>query len=110
MAVPDSQDLEQRALPRPKGPQRHGSTVQLDLKLAEQPDVPRHTGTMRQPGKQACPAPSAPPARRRPRDNSILMFGGDDPERQANIAFLLIFVGIIAVGGLTIWLFYGATF
>jgi len=33
-----------------------------------------------------------------------------DPERQANIAFLLIFLGIIAVGGLTIWLFYGASF
>ena len=36
--------------------------------------------------------------------------GGGDPERQANIAFLLIFLGIVFVGGLTIWLFYGATF
>jgi hypothetical protein len=37
-------------------------------------------------------------------------FAGGDPERQANIAFALIFVGIIAVGALTIWLFYGAKF
>ncbi len=36
--------------------------------------------------------------------------GGGDPERQANIAFALIFLGIIFVGGLTIWLFYGASF
>ena len=36
--------------------------------------------------------------------------GGGDPERQANIAFLLVFLGIVFVGGLTIWLFYGATF
>jgi hypothetical protein len=33
-----------------------------------------------------------------------------DPERQANIAFALIVLGIIFVGGLTIWLFYGAQF
>jgi hypothetical protein len=37
-------------------------------------------------------------------------FTQNDPERAANIAFLLIFLGIIAVGGLTIWLFYGASF
>jgi len=30
-----------------------------------------------------------------------------DPDRQANIAFALIFLGIVAVGGLTIWIFYG---
>ena len=36
--------------------------------------------------------------------------GGGDPERQANIAFMLIFLGIVFVGGLTIWLFYGAQF
>ncbi|HET7701023.1 MAG TPA: hypothetical protein VFM06_09185 [Candidatus Limnocylindria bacterium] len=36
--------------------------------------------------------------------------GGGDPERQANIAFALIFLGIVFVGGLTIWLFYGAQF
>ena len=35
---------------------------------------------------------------------------GGDPERQANIAFLLVFLGIVFVGGLTIWLFYGASF
>lgn len=35
---------------------------------------------------------------------------GGDPERAANIAFLLIFLGIVFVGGLTIWLFYGAQF
>ena len=48
----------------------------------------------------------------RPRDNRFGMdlFSGNDPERQANIAFILIFLGIIFVGGLTIWLFYGATF
>jgi hypothetical protein len=33
-----------------------------------------------------------------------------DPDRQANIAFALIVLGIIFVGGLTIWLFYGAQF
>jgi len=33
-----------------------------------------------------------------------------DPDRQANIAFGLIVLGIIFVGGLTIWLFYGAQF
>jgi hypothetical protein len=38
------------------------------------------------------------------------VFSQDDPERQANIAFALIVVGIIAVGGLTIWLFYGTQF
>ena len=38
------------------------------------------------------------------------LFSNDDPERQANIAFALIFLGIIFVGGLTIWLFYGASF
>jgi len=37
-------------------------------------------------------------------------FTQNDPERQANIAFALIFLGIIAVGALTIWLFYGASF
>ena len=37
-------------------------------------------------------------------------FTQTDPERQANIAFILIFLGIIAVGALTIWLFYGASF
>ncbi|MGH2499560.1 MAG: hypothetical protein ACRDF0_05655 [Candidatus Limnocylindria bacterium] len=35
------------------------------------------------------------------------LFSSNDPERQANIAFALIFLGIVAVGGLTIWLFYG---
>ena len=34
-------------------------------------------------------------------------FDSSDPDRQANIAFALIFLGIIAVGGLTIWIFYG---
>ncbi len=34
----------------------------------------------------------------------------EDPDRQANIAFILIFLGIMAVGGLTIWLFYGSSF
>ncbi len=38
------------------------------------------------------------------------LFLGNDPERQANIVFILIFLGIIFVGGLTIWLFYGASF
>ena len=37
-------------------------------------------------------------------------FSGDDPERQANLAFALIILGILAVGALTIWLFYGAQF
>jgi len=37
-------------------------------------------------------------------------FSQNDPERAANIAFALIFLGIIAVGALTIWLFYGGTF
>ena len=37
-------------------------------------------------------------------------FSSDDPERQATIAFALIFVGILAVGGITIWLFYVASF
>ncbi|HET8569595.1 MAG TPA: hypothetical protein VFM93_11495 [Candidatus Limnocylindria bacterium] len=35
------------------------------------------------------------------------MFSPNNPDRQANIAFALIFLGIVAVGGLTIWLFYG---
>jgi hypothetical protein len=48
----------------------------------------------------------------RPRHNLTSMdrFTQNDPERQANIAFVLIFLGIIAVGALTIWLFYGAQF
>ncbi len=33
-----------------------------------------------------------------------------DPEQRANIAFALIFLGILFVGGLTIWLFYGGAF
>jgi len=37
-------------------------------------------------------------------------FSSDDPERQANIAFALVVLGIVAVGALTIWLFYGAQF
>lgn len=37
-------------------------------------------------------------------------FSPEDPERAANIAFLLIVLGILAVGGLTIWLFNVATF
>ncbi len=37
-------------------------------------------------------------------------FSPDDPERQANIAFALVILGIVAVGALTIWLFYGAQF
>jgi hypothetical protein len=37
-------------------------------------------------------------------------FSQNDPERSANIAFALIFLGIVAVGALTIWLFYGASF
>lgn len=32
---------------------------------------------------------------------------GGDPEQQANLAFALIVVGILAVGGLTLWFFYG---
>ena len=46
------------------------------------------------------------------RGGDLLMdrFTQNDPERQANIAFILIFLGIIAVGALTIWLFYGASF
>lgn len=36
------------------------------------------------------------------------MFGESDPERRANIAFALIVLGIVAVGALTIWLFYGS--
>jgi len=42
--------------------------------------------------------------------DDVSFFSSDDPERQANIAFILIFLGIIFVGGLTIWLFYGASF
>ncbi len=34
-------------------------------------------------------------------------FTPDDPESQANLAFMLILLGIVAVGGVTIWLFYG---
>ena len=34
----------------------------------------------------------------------------EDPERQANLAFILILVGIVFVGGVTIWLFYGAAY
>lgn len=34
-------------------------------------------------------------------------FNSSDPDHQANIAFILIFIGIVAVGGLTIWIFYG---
>ena len=37
----------------------------------------------------------------------VSFFDPSDPDRQANIAFILIFLGIVAVGGLTIWLFYG---
>lgn len=37
-------------------------------------------------------------------------YAGGDPERQANIAFALIVLGIVAVGALTIWLFYGTSF
>ena len=37
-------------------------------------------------------------------------FSSDDPERQATIAFALIFLGIAAVGGITLWLFYVASF
>ena len=40
----------------------------------------------------------------------VSFFDSSDPDRQANIAFLLIFLGIIAVGGLTIWLFSGGAF
>ena len=60
-------------------------------------------------------APGSPAQRadRRARSDNrrrMDLFSGNDPERQANIAFILIFLGIIFVGGLTIWLFYGATF
>lgn len=41
---------------------------------------------------------------------AMSLFSSDDPERQANIAFILIFLGIVFVGGLTIWLFYGTSF
>ncbi|MGH2451710.1 MAG: hypothetical protein ACRDGE_10670 [Candidatus Limnocylindria bacterium] len=34
------------------------------------------------------------------------LFSSDDPEHRANIAFALIVLAIVAVGGLTIWLFY----
>ncbi len=40
----------------------------------------------------------------------VSYFSPDDPERQANIAFALVILGIVAVGALTIWLFYGAQF
>jgi len=32
----------------------------------------------------------------------------DDPERQINLIFVGIFVGILAVGALILWLLYGA--
>lgn len=38
---------------------------------------------------------------------TVSFFDPSDPDRQANIAFILIFLGIVAVGGLTIWIFYG---
>lgn len=41
---------------------------------------------------------------------AVGFFSSDDPERQANIAFALVILGIVAVGALTIWLFYGAQF
>ena len=44
-----------------------------------------------------------------PQLHTLRDFSGD-PDRQANIAFALIVLGIIFVGGLTIWLFYGAQF
>jgi hypothetical protein len=31
-----------------------------------------------------------------------------DPERQADIAFALIVLAILGIGGLTFWFFYGA--
>lgn len=34
-------------------------------------------------------------------------FGGGDPERQANIAFALVVLAIVFVGGITLWFFYG---
>ena len=34
----------------------------------------------------------------------------DDPDRQANVAFALIVLGIVFVGGITIWFFSGAQF
>jgi len=37
----------------------------------------------------------------------VSRFTSGDPEQQANVAFALIFLGILAVGALTIWLFYG---
>jgi hypothetical protein len=40
----------------------------------------------------------------------VSYFSPEDPERQANIAFALVILGIVAVGALTIWLFYGARF
>jgi hypothetical protein len=42
--------------------------------------------------------------------NVLMRDFSSDPDRQANIAFALIVLGIIFVGGLTIWLFYGAQF
>lgn len=35
-------------------------------------------------------------------------FSGVDPERQANLAFALIVLGILGVGALTLWFFYGS--
>jgi hypothetical protein len=43
-----------------------------------------------------------------PSSTAMSRFTSDDPERSANIAFAVIVVGIIAVGALTIWFFYGA--
>ena len=57
-------------------------------------------------------SPSAPQGRQalQGRIRKVDRFTQNDPERQANIAFILIFLGIVAVGALTIWLFYGASF
>ncbi len=51
-----------------------------------------------------------PAGRARYRSRRMSFFSPDDPERQANIAFALVVLGIVAVGALTIWLFYGAQF
>jgi hypothetical protein len=34
-------------------------------------------------------------------------FSNVDPERQADIAFALIVLAILGIGGLTFWFFYG---
>jgi len=39
-----------------------------------------------------------------------MRFGTDDPEQQANLAFIVILLSIAFVGGITIWLFYGGAF